>query len=450
MAAKRRSESSESEVFDAGWSRRAELFMKTAGVLLGDQIPSSAGQDKEKSAGSAWINHPVDRSALGNFLDPYHQAALRAKARVCLGLGLVGMEDQSRLPGNAFETFSDIISEASLNYFGVGDGYMEATRGRARKPVGLYWLPAETVEIHSSRILYRQRGPQGQFSYFRAYGAKEAPAGVPASIWGGGAWLDLHEIIHIRMPGTGSTYYGEPDWLGCLKSVMLSDNARTWYADWFENGLKLGGIIGVGKKLQKRTDLTADEKATGRQSEEEVVQSFVRQEIAGRDGKAHQWLMISGLSGQAGNTAKDALSLLPLSYQPSDALMKNILEQGRNEIVTMHNVPRLLLGIETPGKLGGSNDAAGQLLIFEVMSMSPHRRIWETRLNATLGKDLGIKFEFKGIDEEFIQSLVGLAGAPGATGTAPAEEKPADQAPTEEEIQAATRVLQKAADMGAI
>lgn len=416
--------------FEFEVERRAELFLKTERELL---VEASSQQDAEKTPGQQWIPQVVNFKELQSFRDPYHTAALQALARCSVGLGLVDGPKEADLPGNPHESFYDIVGELADDLVSLGNGYVEVTRDTQKKPRGLWWLPGAQTEIHASRVLYRQVGTgaaKSTPSYFRLFGVQNPPAGLTDRDWGGGPWEDLHEVIHFRLPSTWSTFYGGPSYLGCLKSVMLADAARTWNADFFANGLKVGGIVGVAKKLQSRkeleggwTDEQKRERASWKSEEEQVKDFFDKSKKLGSN-ESRAWLVISGLGGQQGGSAEKAISFTPLSQAPKDADFVKLLEACRDEVISQHSCPQLLVAVSTPGKLGGGSDAVGQLIIFETMRCSPVRRIVESQFNRTIGPELSMEFKFRGIDDELISQLRTAAGS--TAGTTPHQETPTE------------------------
>lgn len=348
-------------------------------------LKSSDQKNSDVSSGEMWVPQRVDFRELMGYINPYHLSAINVKARVSVGLGISGVPDAS-LIGNPYESFLDVIHQGAMDLEGCGNAYLEVARGGGGKVEELYWLPAGETEISKSRNLFRQTNTEGKTTIFRRYGV--TLKGEEAK------YADRHEVIHVKMPHNWSSYYGGPDWLGALRSILLSEAAYMFNADFFENHCIPSTIIYLsGKELQTKDDLTADQIEAKVKSEEEQVQDWLRNNF-GKSGKRHRALVLTG------GEVEGKLNFHSLQQPTKDGDFLKLIQQCRDDILSGHITPPRMVGVVVSGSLGGSGEAAGQLKIFRDLVIRPRQQIWESTLNRTLFKELGGKIKFTELDPE--------------------------------------------------
>ncbi|HRY83110.1 MAG TPA: phage portal protein, partial [Candidatus Cloacimonadota bacterium] len=126
---------------------------------------------------------------------------------------------------------------------------------------------------------------------------------------------------------------------------------------------------------------------------EQNIQRFLRNKFQGWEN-AHKTLYLPVPEGMKVKFEKlQAEGLKDMQFQE----LKN---SGIAEIIACHGVPPRLLGIQTPGKLGGGGETSGEMEIFYRTRIKPLQNVFGGQLDAFFSKRLGktTDIEFESFD----------------------------------------------------
>lgn len=381
----------------AAREERHSVVVDFGSELRKSPLEKSTGRvTSETKTGKSWVDHPVNLAELKRLYDPHHSRCLRLKAMCAVGLGWEKEGGgELKLPGSKNgETAQDILNEVADDVEDVGGGCLELVMNGGGKIGEMNWVPAAQCRFSVDRARIQQSAGSGKTAEWAVWNGKW-PVGEKSC------------ILYIAQEGTWSTYYGEPDWLGCMDSLMLATSARLYLRKLLDNNCIppfMATIIGSGLSDKPKTDPT-----TGKQMPsplEELVKSFERNfKGAANAGKA--------LFQSLPNTdAKIQVEKLGSSLGDTKDLIQ-ILQGSRDEIVSSHGVPPRLVGIVSSGQLGGGGEILGQLQLFDQILIQDRHRIWQEALNPVLplmeGVTAGTRIAFRGLDLESLNA--GTTGA---------------------------------------
>lgn len=354
------------------------------------------GEDK---TGRSWVDHPANLAELKRLYDPYHSRCLRLKAMCSVGLG---WEKEGGgelvLPGNkSGETAQDVLNEVADDVEDVGGGCLELVLNAGGRIGELNWVPASQCRFNKDRTRIQQSAGANKTAEWPVWNGKW-PAGARSC------------ILYIAQEGTWSSYYGEPDWLGGLSSIMLATSARLYLRKLLDNNCippVMVTIMGHGLVDKPRTDPT-----TGKAMPsplEETVKAFERNfKGAANAGKA----LFQSLPNA---DAKIQVDRLGSSLGDTKDLVQ-ILAHSRDEIISNHGVPPRLAGVVASGSLGGAGELLGQMLLFDQTLVSDRHRIWQEALNPVIPFMEGVtgspRIAFRGLDLEGLDGGQTGAGTP--------------------------------------
>jgi len=347
--------------------------MKKHALEIGAQLLVA---DVEKVAGEAsapknvkWVPQPVNFSKLKTYRNPYHTRAIRIKARMTAGLGF---KEEVSLPTSAQnDPFSNQLLLCAMDLEHTGNAYFEVITAAGGKIAAITWVPAETMEISADHLYYRHTSldpstKRKSVSFYESFPEKPQPG--------------KRYILHTTLDGTWSTYYGEPDWLGALDSVMLFDSAMKYNRATFDNNcIPTWLIFLLGVKLSDERIEDPNNAGHYLPSQREEFINWMKQTYGGADNMGGAMLIDLPGMGSEIYSEKASIQFQKLQDGPKDADFLRLIERCRDDILSAHGVPPRLAGVVTSGQLGGSGEMFGQLLAFRE-DIKPKQEIWEHSL----------------------------------------------------------------------
>ncbi len=388
--------------------------------------------------------HPYDFSQVKSFStgNEHHSACLHAKVAATVGLGFidsqesvviedpvaeatppVGTDPATGLPAGEMlpmpkttKKFTDSKVDLAMNplcmisttdllhdicedFWVTGNGYIEVVRpkGSLDEIVGLHHLPSEESHVfledtdyNFHYVIKTGEGPERRFARFGDHEEFAKRAGAD----GGGfdmpedAQSDefISEVIHFRQPTSRSRWYGFAKWLAAVPPIELSQMLMQWKYDFFLNrGVPEFIFLLTGQKL----------KADDWKKVEDALKANIGL------GNSHKSLALNISNPEV----KVTIEKLAAESKGEDtfATTKEALALS---VVTAHQVPPLLAGIQIPGKLGATNELPNALMAFQLLVIGPAQRQFQQTLATTLGADNGVEglggedFAFTKITEE--------------------------------------------------
>ncbi len=224
---------------------------------------------------------------------------------------------------NDDESFTKTMEKVYTDVESTGNGYLEIGRTVNGEIGYIGHIPSTTVRIRRLRDGYMQIIGQ-KVVYFRNFGAKN-PNPVTAD-------PRPNEIIHIKEYSPLNTYYGIPDIIAALPSLIGDQLASQYNIDYFENKAVPRYVVTLkGAKLSGEA--------------EDKMFRFLQ---TGLKAQSHRTLYIP-LPGDTDQN-KVEFKMEPIENGIQDGSFKEYRKQNRDDILVAHQVPI--------SKLGGTDSAA--------------------------------------------------------------------------------------------
>ncbi|TCS70760.1 HK97 family phage portal protein [Sulfuritortus calidifontis] len=300
-------------------------------------IKSSARQDADLlGAASDEYPWPIDPARIIGWTqaEPTHARALALKAEGIAGLGLTD-EAARRVLAH------DELLAIALDLETYGNAFAAIARDRAGRIARLDRLPAWSV----------RRTRAGGFRTRVWDGMKEIRADYAAD-----------RVIHIRLPSSLPGWYATPAWAAAAGVIELLDAITRYNTRFFEHNAVPDHVI-------KQTGGSLSD------AQKSAIRDFFQTEFKGLSN-ARKTLFVSLAEGQT-------LDITPVA-QPNDGKFIELYKTAREVLPAAHGVPPRLLGIATPGALGGLSEAREQMHMFELFTLAPRRRLLQAALAPAL------------------------------------------------------------------
>lgn len=224
---------------------------------------------------------------------------------------------------NDDDSFTKTMEKVYTDVESTGNGYLEIGRTVNGEIGYIGHIPSTTVRIRRLRDGYMQIIGQ-KVVYFRNFGAKN-PNPVTSD-------PRPNEIIHIKEYSPLNTYYGIPDIIAALPSLIGDQLASQYNIDYFENKAVPRYVVTLkGAKLSGEA--------------EDKMFRFLQ---TGLKAQSHRTLYIP-LPGDTDQN-KVEFKMEPIENGIQDGSFKEYRKQNRDDILVAHQVPI--------SKLGGTDSAA--------------------------------------------------------------------------------------------
>ena len=280
------------------------------------------------------------RLAAWTAADATHARAIRVKAEGMAGAGFTGRGAEAALTLLGGQT---ALIELALDLETYGNAFLERVRDKRGRLQALRRLPAWSVHRLASGG-FRQRLWDGQ---------AEQKTDFPPE-----------HILWVRQPTAQPGWYGLPDWAAAGSVIELLDAITRYNTRFFAHNAVPDHVVKhVGGSLSD--------------AQKEAIKSFFHTEFKGLSN-ARKTLFVSLPEGQT-------LEIQPVA-QPNDGKFIDLFKTAREVLPAAHGVPPRLLGIATPGALGGLSEAREQMHMFETFTLSPRRRLLMEALKPALAE----------------------------------------------------------------
>lgn len=280
---------------------------------------------------------------------------------------------------NNEESMTSTLMKLWTDYESTGNGYLEIGRTTTGAIGYVGHIPATTMRVRRLRDGYIQI-IGNKVVYFRNFGAKNPN---PMT-------LDSrpNEIIHISEYSPLNTYYGVPDVISAMPSLLGDQLASQYNIDYFQN------------KAVPRYIVTLK----GAQLSSEAEDKLFRFLQTGLKGQNHRTLYIPLPGDSDGN--KVEFKMDPIENGIQDGSFKEYRKQNRDDILIAHQVPL--------SKIGGSDSSAiaaslAQDRTFKEQVARPAQRNLEKILNKIIREKTDVvelKFNELTLTDELAQSQI--------------------------------------------
>lgn len=275
--------------------------------------------------------------------EPTHARALMIKAEAIAGAGYAGGQADAAARLLPVRRLVDL----ALDLETFGNAFARIERDRAGRILTLARLPAWSV----------RRLRAGGYVSRMWDGMQEIKA----------VFTDAG-IIHLRQPCPLPGWYATPSWAAAAGVIALLDAITRYNARFFEHNA-------VPDHIVTHTGGSLSDAQKG------AIRDFFRSEFKGLEN-ARKTLFVSLQEGQTLDIKSVA--------QANDGRFIELYKTAREVLPAAHGVPPRLLGIATPGALGGLSEAREQMHMFEVFTLAPRRAAIKEALDAVFA-EAGVK-----------------------------------------------------------
>ena len=280
---------------------------------------------------------------------------------------------------NDEDTFQQTMEKFYTDVQATGNGFLEIGRTVTGEIGYVGHIPATTVRVRRLRDGYVQI-IGNKLVYFRNFGATNIN---PLT-----ADPRPNEILHLKQYSPLNTFYGVPDILSAVSSLVGDSLAAQYNIDYFQNKGAPRYVVTV-----KGAKLSADA--------EDKMFRFLQ---TGLKGQNHRTLYIPLPGDTEGN--KVEFKMEPVENGVQEASFEKYRKQNRDDILIAHQVPI--------SKLGGSDSAAiaaalSQDRTFKEQVSRPAQRHLEKIVNKIIKEKtdiLELKFNELTLTDEIAQSQI--------------------------------------------
>lgn len=218
---------------------------------------------------------------------------------------------------NDEESFTKILEKVVTDMQATGNGYIEIGRTVTGEIGYVGHIPATTMRVRRLRDGYIQI-IAGTIVYFRNFQAKNSNPVTDDP--------RPNEVIHLKEYSPLNTFYGVPDIIAAMTSLLGDQMAARYNIDYFENKAVPRYIITV-----KGAKLTPE-------AEDKLFRFFQ----TSLKGQSHRTLYIPLPGDQEGQ--KIEFEMHPVENGVQEASFSQYRKQNRDDILMAHQVPMSKLG----------------------------------------------------------------------------------------------------------
>jgi PBSX family phage portal protein len=317
----------------------------------------------------------ADRTALRLEMSEDQEATERARKRI----ERAKIELRDWLENlNDDDSFTKVMEKVYTDVEATGNGFIEVGRTVKGEIGYIGHIPATTVRVRRLNDGFLQIIGQAVV-YFRNFGANnQNPVTADAR---------PNEIIHIKSYSPLNTYYGIPDIVSAMPSLIGDQLAARYNIDYFENKAVPRYIITL-----KGAKLSGDA--------EDKMFRFLQ---TGLKSQSHRTLYIP-LPGDTDQN-KVEFKMEPIENGIQDGSFKEYRKQNRDDILIAHQVPISKLG----GSESGLAAALSQDRTFKEQVARPAQHHLEKVVNKIIKEKtdiLELKFNELTLTDEIAQSQI--------------------------------------------
>jgi PBSX family phage portal protein len=278
---------------------------------------------------------------------------------------------------NDDDSFTKTMEKVLIDYESTGNGYLEVGRTTDGDIGYLGHIPAATMRVRRLHDGFLQI-ISNKVVYFRNFGATNLNPVTDDP--------RPNEIIHIKSYSPLNTFYGVPDIMAAVSSLVGDQLAAQYNIDYFSNKAVPRYIITL-----KGAKLSPDA--------EDKMFRFLQ---TGLKSQSHRTLYIP-LPGDS-DTNKVEFNMEPIENGIQDGSFKEYRKQNRDDILIAHQVPLSKLGADS-----GSAAALSQDRTFKEQVARPAQQFLEKILNKIIREKtdiLELKFNEMTLTDEIAQSQI--------------------------------------------
>ncbi|HHT7044706.1 TPA: phage portal protein [Bacillus cereus] len=329
------------------------------------------------------VKPPYDMAALLEIKEsnPIHSACISAKVDDIAGVGFdfapfeevkeaASQEQYKKLKEfmrncNPEMTSSEIIRAVWDDYETVGWGIIEVVRNNKGEPSELYHIPAQTVRAHKDKVRFAQI-VNNKERWFKKFGYPDNYSLVDGRPLGEKDIAEngtekAGEVIVIRKFGSRSSYYGIPNYVSSIGSIVGSQAVRDYNINFF-----------TGKTIPDALLFIEGVDEIDQGTEDELKAFFA----AETKGEHHKLAVVPVPNGAKARLEK-------ISPDVKEGSFRLYKQDSAMEICVAHRVPPYRIGWAMTGSLGQTT-AKEMNEMYKRSIIEPGQEILEHRLNNQL------------------------------------------------------------------
>ena len=344
--------------YDASFANHAAIDAKVANI-----------------AGLGYSFHVTDKTNLA--LESREDSSAVDKARKRIERMKIELRDWLESL-NDDDSITTTMRKMLIDFESTGNGYLEIGRTALGQIGYVGHVPATTIRVRRLRDGYLQI-IGNKVVYFRNFGAKN-----PNPVTGDPR---PNELIHYKSYSPLNTFYGIPDILSAVSSLIGDSLAAQYNIDYFQNKAVPRYIITL-----KGAKLSGDA--------EDKMFRFLQ---TGLKSQSHRTLYIP-LPGDSDNN-KVEFKMEPIENGIQEGSFKEYRKQNRDDILIAHQVPISKLG----GTDSGIAAAMSQDRTFKEQVARPAQKHLEKIINKIIKEKtdiLELKFNELTLTDEIAQSQI--------------------------------------------
>lgn len=301
---------------------------------------------------------------------------------------------------NDVDGFTGVLTKAAMDKEGIGWGAIEIVRSLDKKIRRINHIPAKRVRVLKGWTGFVETTDTGKKIYYVPFGQKllsanrknpvtDKPAyfdpakdgSFASAKWSMKSSSDLNktvsklsesanEILFIPKFHPKSHYYGVPDIIPAIGSVMGNLNIQDYLLQFFDhNAIPQYAVIIKGAKLTKEVT--------------NLIQHYFSQDIKGQN---HKTLIIPLPTGGS----EVEIEFKKLAEETKEGSFQQTRKNNQEAIMVSHGVSPAIIGIADAASLG-SGKGQSQSENYKNRIVEPSQREWETLITELLfKKGLGI------------------------------------------------------------
>ena len=260
----------------------------------------------------------------------------------------------------------------------LGNANLEIVRDGFGRPVEIYHVPAVTVRVDAQGRGFWQVGHGGlsetsaattRTRFFKNYGDRRdiGSESGPDKPRREGEPL-ASEMVHLKTYHPLGGAYGVPAFLPAVLAIRVNRASDDYNADFFEHNT-------VPNKIIVFHGLIPDERT------KQTIADYFE---VGLKGRIHKPLVLSVDEIEDGQK----IEIRDLTaFQAIDGGFLRLKDMSRDEILAAHGVPGSMVGVRSPGRLGGKGDNETSRRDFKALEIEPLQVGFERVINMLVIED---------------------------------------------------------------
>ncbi|MEK7862880.1 MAG: hypothetical protein AAB295_06400 [Chloroflexota bacterium] len=315
-------------------------------------------------------------------INVYHSTCIEAETNSTVGLGFASDKVKKTLDPLCVRSFGSVIRPGGEDFFATGNGYLEVVRDApGGKILGLHHMQSPPtfafVEEDGRTFHYEFEAGAGMSLTGSSFGSATGLIKMPR--FGDSkrffakfkdrapkSGATISEVIHFADPSALSRWYGMPKWLANTVAMELMHALDQREFDFFINrGVPEFIFLVTGAKVGV--------------DDWKVIKTAMQAHIG--LGNSHKTFA----ANIPDPNAKVQVEKLDAEGADQGDRYSKMTDALALKIVSAHQVPPLLAGIQLPGKMAAANELPNAIRAFQILKVGPAQEVFQDTLATPLG-----------------------------------------------------------------